>query len=45
MELNGSQEHHEIVDVTSTTRPHVLLVVANPSTASTHRVARRVLGG
>ena len=35
MELNGSQEHHEIVDVTSTTRPHLLLVVANPSTAST----------
>ena len=35
MEITGSQEHHEIVDVTSTARPHVLLVVANPSTAST----------
>ena len=35
MAISEQQEHHEIIDVTSTKRPHVLLVVANPSTATT----------
>ena len=29
------QEHHEIVDVTTTKRPHVLMVAANPSISTT----------
>jgi putative intracellular protease/amidase len=29
------QDHREIVDVTTTTRPHVLIVVANPATSTT----------
>lgn len=35
VKIAASQEHHEIVDVTSTARPHVLVVVANPSIATT----------
>lgn len=30
-----AQEHHEIVDVTTTRRPHVLMVAANPGTSTT----------
>jgi putative intracellular protease/amidase len=29
------QEHHEMVDVTTTRRPHVLMVVANPAVSTT----------
>lgn len=35
MAITARQEHHEIIDVTTSERPHVLLVVANPSTATT----------
>ena len=35
MAISEQQEHHEIIDVTATKRPHILLVVANPSTATT----------
>ncbi len=35
MRATTQQEHHEIVDVTRTRRPHVLMVVANPSTSTT----------
>jgi putative intracellular protease/amidase len=35
MAMTHTQEHHEIVDVTARKRPHVLMVVANPSTSTT----------
>jgi len=35
MKLASKLEHHEIVDVTNSRRPHVLMVVANPSTSTT----------
>src|SRR6266542_1337570 len=35
MTLAKSLEHHEVIDVTGTRRPHVLMVVANPSKSST----------
>jgi len=31
----STDEHHEIVDVTTTRRPHVLMVVANPGVSTT----------
>src|SRR5262249_4266170 len=33
--VQSADQHHEIVDVTTTKRPHVLMVVANPRTAPT----------
>jgi len=33
--VQSADQHHEIVDVTTTKRPHVLMVVANPRTATT----------
>jgi putative intracellular protease/amidase len=35
MAAANTQEHREIVDVTRRARPHVLIVVANPSTSTT----------
>lgn len=33
--VQSADQHHEVVDVTSTKRPKILLVVANPTTATT----------
>src|SRR5215467_9982284 len=33
--VQTADQHHEIVDVTTTTRPKILMVVANPTTATT----------
>jgi putative intracellular protease/amidase len=33
--VQNADSHHEIVDVTTTRRPRVLLVVANPRTSTT----------
>ena len=33
--VQGADQHHEIVDVTTTKRPRVLMVVANPTTSTT----------
>jgi putative intracellular protease/amidase len=33
--LQGADQHHEIVDVTTSKRPHVLMVVANPTVSTT----------
>jgi putative intracellular protease/amidase len=33
--MQSVDQHHEIVDVTTTARPHVLMVVANPTTSTT----------
>jgi putative intracellular protease/amidase len=33
--VQGADDHREIVDVTTTKRPHVLMVVANPTTSTT----------
>lgn len=33
--VQGADQHHEIVDVTRTKRPHVLMIVANPTISST----------
>lgn len=33
--VEGADQHHEVVDVTSSRRPRVLMVVANPSTSTT----------
>jgi putative intracellular protease/amidase len=33
--VQGAEQHHEIVDVTKTRRPSILIVVANPTTATT----------
>jgi putative intracellular protease/amidase len=33
--VQGAEQHHEIVDVTKTRRPSILMVVANPTTATT----------
>jgi putative intracellular protease/amidase len=33
--MQSADQHHEIVDVTTTARPHVLMVVANPTTSTT----------
>jgi putative intracellular protease/amidase len=35
MAITEAQDHREIVDVTTTQRPHVLIVVANPATSTT----------
>jgi putative intracellular protease/amidase len=35
IEVTGADQHHEIVDVTTTRRPQVLMVVANPRTSTT----------
>jgi putative intracellular protease/amidase len=35
MAIAEAQDHHEIVDVTRSKRPHVLIVVANPATSTT----------
>jgi putative intracellular protease/amidase len=35
MAVSAQFEHHEIVDVTTARRPHVLMVVPNPSTSTT----------
>src|SRR5512133_1570092 len=31
----GAQQHHEVVDLTTSTRPKVLMVVANPTVSTT----------
>src|SRR5437016_11543059 len=33
--VQSADQHREVVDVTTTKRPHVLMVVANPTTATT----------
>jgi putative intracellular protease/amidase len=33
--VQGADQHHEIIDVTTSTRPRVLMVVANPTTSTT----------
>src|SRR5262245_27681480 len=33
--VQGADQHHEIVDVTTSKRPKVLMVVANPTTSTT----------
>jgi putative intracellular protease/amidase len=33
--VQGVQQHHEVVDVTTSKRPNVLMVVANPTTSTT----------
>jgi hypothetical protein len=33
--VQGADRHHEIVDVTTSKRPKVLMVVANPTTSTT----------
>ena len=33
--VQSADQHHEVVDVTSTKRPKILMVVANPTTATT----------
>jgi hypothetical protein len=33
--VQGADQHHEIVDVTTRKRPHVLMVVANPTVSTT----------
>src|SRR5262249_48180076 len=33
--VKGADQHHEIVDVTTTKRPRVLMVVSNPTTSTT----------
>jgi putative intracellular protease/amidase len=33
--VQGADQHHEIVDVTTSKRPHVLMVVANPTVSTT----------
>ena len=33
--VQGAEQHHEVVDVTTSKRPRVLMVVANPSTSTT----------
>jgi putative intracellular protease/amidase len=33
--IDRADQHHEVVDVTTSKRPHVLMVVANPTTSTT----------
>ncbi len=33
--IDHADQHHEVVDVTTSKRPHVLMVVANPTTSTT----------
>jgi hypothetical protein len=33
--VQGADQHHEIVDVSTSKRPRVLMVVANPATSTT----------
>ena len=33
--VQGAQQHHEVVDLTTTRRPKVLMVVANPTVSTT----------
>ena len=33
--VQSADQHREVVDITTTKRPHVLMVVANPTTATT----------
>jgi hypothetical protein len=42
--VQGADQHHEIVDVTTSTRSRVLMVVADPARSTTHRLADRLLG-
>jgi putative intracellular protease/amidase len=35
MAIDHADQHHEVVDVTTSKRPHVLMVVANPTTSTT----------
>ena len=35
IDVQGADQHHEIVDVTTSKRPRVLMVVANPATSTT----------
>jgi putative intracellular protease/amidase len=34
IDVLGADQHHEVVDVTTTSRPNVLMVVANPTTST-----------
>ena len=34
-EVRSADQHHEVVDVTTTRRPKILMIVANPTQATT----------